>query len=173
MTTRSNVYMQIGAIEQSMLPMLYCDVLSQMLLRATIDGINIAPKYVLSMKENINTGTFELLCTIHIWPILSKSCAKTKFTFSVRPQMQSQSMLKPPEKHRNFLQTLGQILLVCRKYLHPCLLSEIQKGKKKSKNEFDDSDINYDDYHHNDASLMMIVLTMIWPKAVMIQLFRA
>ena len=68
-----------------MLPMLYCDVLSQMLLRATIDGINIAPKYVLSMKENINTGTFELLCTYHIWPILSKSCAKTKFTFSVRP----------------------------------------------------------------------------------------
>ena len=66
--------------------------------------------------------------------------------------MQSQSMLKPPEKHGNFLQTLRQILLVCRKYLHPCLLSEIQKGKKKSKNEFDDSDINYDDYHHNDAS---------------------
>ena len=70
-----------------MLSMLYRDVLSQMLLKATIYRINTGPKYVLAMKEeNIKIGTFELLCTIHIWLVLSKGCAKKNlFTFSVRP----------------------------------------------------------------------------------------
>ena len=161
-----------------MLPMLFCDVLSQMLLRATIYRINTGPKYVLAMKENINIGTFELLCTIHIWRVLSKGCAKKKlFTFSVKPYVDATTEpAQIPGKTCEFSPIpMAGFVSVAKVFaaIYVVFCSKTQKGKQyfPKMNLMMMKLITM--ITITMMLLMMIVLTLIGTKVVMIQLFRA